>query len=439
MKTKLTVLILCVFTFAHFANAQQYVGLDIRMPKVEKVITITADGVNLRKAPSATAPKLMRWCEGESDACGYVWSDQKQYKGALPAGADKGQYYLVVSETPEWYGVIAIEGISAYVSKKFARQVEIQPITPEMLTDVDSYGFECYQKPGITKGIYRGYAMLDINGYESNGIMFGRIVNGILVFNHHTNGVISYWEGEKRISAEIKKDPNYGEERVDIYYGPRTGIKHKSPDEEHISGYEGANVLDMDKLTTTEFAGLLENSGYKKGMTSNSGELYVCIDGEVVYLCSYDLTNPVFKTMTVPANLPKVAEIPNPNDPKPVAPYKIYKEKPQCTYAWRGLSIQEAYINQDCTILKMQFDNRLYHEEWININSNAFLKIPGTNTVAKLTKIKDISVSPAHTRIGSNEVKTFYLIFEPLPRTTTVFDFYETTSSRWKITGIRMK
>jgi len=37
-KTKLITLILCVFFFAHIANAQQYVGLNIRMQKIGKII-----------------------------------------------------------------------------------------------------------------------------------------------------------------------------------------------------------------------------------------------------------------------------------------------------------------------------------------------------------------------------------------------------------------
>ena len=38
--------VLLVFASALYVNAQQYVGLDIRMPKVEKIIVLTADGVN---------------------------------------------------------------------------------------------------------------------------------------------------------------------------------------------------------------------------------------------------------------------------------------------------------------------------------------------------------------------------------------------------------
>lgn len=424
-----------VFGTAGTAKAQN-VGLDIRMPKVEKVITITADGVNLRKSPSATAPKLMRWCEDDTDICSYVWSDQKQAKGAFAAGADKGQYYLVTDETDEWYGIV-VEGTPAYVTKKFARQVETRPITPEMLTKVDNYGYESYQKPGITKGIYRGYAMVDRSGFETDGYMFGRIVDGVLVCNHHVHGYSNFGKDEKRISAE-KDEEGY---RLTITYGPKTGIKYKNPDEEYAPGYEGMDILDMEKLTTAEFADLLTKSGYKKGMTSDYGEIYVGINGEVVHLASYDLTNPVFKdkTVTIPANLPTTPEIANPNDPKPVEPYRISKVNPKCNYAWRGLSVKEVLITHERTTLKMEFDNRLYHEEWININEKAALSIPGTNIKAKLTHIKDIKVSPGRTLLGPNEVKTFYLIFEPLPKNTRTFDFHETPTSRWKITGIGMQ
>lgn len=430
--------VVCALGTAVTAKAQN-VGLDIRMPKVEKVIEITADGVNLRKAPSATAPRLMWWCEPGTDICDYVWSDQKQYKGATPSGTYKGGCYLVVDETDEWYGIMTENGIPAYVSKKFAQQIETQPITPEMLTKVEGYG-DKYQKPGITKGIYRGYAMIDINGFESDGILFGRIVNGVLVFNHHTGGSISFWEDEKRISAEKEKD-RWGYERLNITYGPKISIKYKNPNDEYAPGYDGQDILDMEKLTTAEFADLLKQSGYKKGMTGNWGQIYVGIGGNVVHLVDYDITDPLFKdkAVTIPANLPTTPEIANPNDPKPVQPYRISKVNPKCNYAWRGLSVKEVLITHEGTLLKMEFDNRLYHEEWININRQATVSIPGTSIKAKLTHKKDIEVSPGKTLIGPNEVKTFYLQFEPLPKDTRVFDFHETPTSRWKITGISVQ
>lgn len=419
MKTKLTVLILCVFAFAHFANAQQYVGLDIRMPKIGKIIVLDADGVNLRKSPSITAPKLM----GEEDDMGeyndVFWSNQR--KGGESITFMKDNPLMVLYETEDWYGVPYMNRYQhhiVYVSKKFAKEIQPQPVTPEFLQSQNEFV--------VTKGRYHGYFAVNVTDEGDLQYCFGRIVNGMAVCNHTVACGIEVGDNALK---RIKFEGFDGTSFPSIKFGSDV-----------CRAFDAVTIPDFTKLTDNEMNTIIKKTKTLPFVDNESGYILVNYKNELRWM-SYNLSYPMFKnmTMTVPANLPKVAEIPNPNDPKPVVPYKIHKVNPQCTYAWRGLSVQEAYIDQDCTILKMQFDNRLYHEEWININSGAFLKIPGTNTVAKLTKIKDISVSPAHTRIGSNEVKTFYLIFEPLPRTTTVFDFYETTSSRWKITGIRMK
>lgn len=120
-------------------------------------------------------------------------------------------------------------------------------------------------------------------------------------------------------------------------------------------------------------------------------------------------------------------------------PYSVTKFSPSCRYAWPGLSIQRVIITEKYTQLEMQFNNKLYHEGWININGNAYLTVPGTSIKARLKNTSGISTSPGHTNINYSEVKTFYLTFEPLPENTTVFDFYETPSSRWKIQGVSVK
>lgn len=120
-------------------------------------------------------------------------------------------------------------------------------------------------------------------------------------------------------------------------------------------------------------------------------------------------------------------------------PYSVTKISPSCRYAWPGLSIQRVIITEKYTQLEMQFNNKLYHEGWININGNAYLTVPGTSIKARLKNASGISTSPGHTNINYSEVKTFYLTFESLPENTTVFDFYETPSSRWKIQGVRVK
>lgn len=411
-------LVLFALGFVSFASAQHYEGLDIRMPKIGKIIVLDADGVNLRKSPSITAPKLMGEETDLDDYEEVFWSNQR--KGGKSITFMKDTPLIVLCETEEWYGVPHMDRFSnhiVYVSKKFAKEIQPQPVTPEFLQSQNEFV--------VTKGRYRGYLAVGVPDGDVR-YSFGRIVNGMAVCNHTVTCSISVGDDAlKRIEFEGFDGTSF----PSINFGSDV-----------CRDFEAGILPDFTKLTDNEINTIIKKTKTLPFVGNDYGYILVNYKNELKWM-EYDLSDPMFKNLavTVPANLPEVAEIPNPNDPKPVTPYKIHKANPVCSYAWRGLSVQEAYIDQDCTILKMQFDNRLYHEEWININKAAFLKIPGTNTVAKLTKIKDISVSPAKTRIGSNEVKAFYLIFEPLPRTTTVFDFYETTSSRWKITGIRMK
>lgn len=120
-------------------------------------------------------------------------------------------------------------------------------------------------------------------------------------------------------------------------------------------------------------------------------------------------------------------------------PYSIVKYSPSFSYAWPGLSILKVTITENYTQLEMQFNNALYHEGWININGGAYLMVPGTSIQARLKSVSGISKSPGHTNINYSEVRKFTLTFESLPKNTTVFDFYETPTSRWKIQGVRVK
>ena len=65
MRTYLrTILTAIAFLACYYAMAQNP-KLEIRRPRIINAIEVISDGVNLRKSPSSTAPKLLWGCEGE--------------------------------------------------------------------------------------------------------------------------------------------------------------------------------------------------------------------------------------------------------------------------------------------------------------------------------------------------------------------------------------
>ncbi len=231
-----------------FSAFAQEIGYKITMPKVSKIITVTGNNINFRKAPRANAPTMIFVCVNETDNCGATWNDVRIPRGqtASPLRASQGQTFLVVEETPEWYGVIS-NGYKAYLSKKFTKEVKTSPITPELLTQKGYYCHENEQYPGITKGKYRGFAILDQNGWDTEGFLVGHIVDGLLVFSHEYSAYINYDENASRLKFEQNE---YG--TWNITFG-------KDVAGNEASEWNGT-LLDYNKLTEQEFEQLLKIS-----------------------------------------------------------------------------------------------------------------------------------------------------------------------------------
>ncbi len=219
----------------------QEIGHKITMPKISKVITVTGNNINFRKTPSATAPTMLFVCVNETDNCWASWNDVRIPRGqsSVPLRATKDQTFLVVEETPEWYGVI-YQGYKAYLSKKFTKEVKTQPITPESLTQKGYYCYDNEQYPGIDHGKYSGYAIIDQNGFDSDGYMIGHVVDGFLVLSHHFFATISFDENASRLQF---KQNEYGS--WDVTFGKELAGKE-------VSEWNGT-ILDYNKLTEQEF------------------------------------------------------------------------------------------------------------------------------------------------------------------------------------------
>lgn len=300
MKTSIrTILTVIAFLACYHAMAQNP-KLEIRRPRIINAIEVISGGVNLRKAPSSTAPKLLWWCEGESDMCDYVWSAPGKYRSARPATPEKGEVFAVLSETPEWYEVIThYNGMVAYISKQFTKEKELEEIFPETLSKPGSYDCERAQIPGIQQGEYKGYALIQKTAFEDSYISFGRIINGFLVCNWTLYTYVQETEKPGRFDINLEYDNLSQTNQLHILAGNDVCQLYKDPDQEYAGDYAGDPILDMTKATTSEFATMLKKAGVKPGKTCDRGVIFTKIDGDVKVLAEYDLSDPVFKDRIV--------------------------------------------------------------------------------------------------------------------------------------------
>lgn len=268
------------------ATPTKVAGLDIKMPQVVKVVKVTSTTLNIRKSASATAPFLKRWCEYETDNCQYVWSNEKTSRGEVnPCPAEQGNIYAVIEELPEWYKILVCdeECRVGYISKKYTAEVALTPLTPALLCKPFYYFGDEPQIVGRTSGAYKGYALIDENGWETEGFSIGRIVGNLLVRNAHHSGGVSPGEGSGRLT--IQKEENY----LSIQVG--TSLQKKDE--------EGNTMVNVNGFTDEEFARIMDAMGAKPGVTSNEGVIWGMVDGDIICLGCFDLNNPELSSHAV--------------------------------------------------------------------------------------------------------------------------------------------
>lgn len=268
------------------ATPTKVAGLDIKMPQVVKVVKVTSATLNIRKSASATAPFLKRWCEYETDNCLYVWNNEKTRRGDVnPCPAEQGNIYAVIEELPEWYKVLVCNEtcLVGYISKKYTTEVTLTPLTPALLCKPFIYFGDQSQIVGRTSGAYKGYALIDENGWETEGVSIGRIVGNLLVRNVHHSGVVSPGEGNERLT--IKNEENY----LSIQAG--TSLQKQDN--------EGSTMVNVNGFTDAEFAKIMDVMGAKPGVTSNEGMIWGMVEGNIICLGCFDLNDPALSSHAV--------------------------------------------------------------------------------------------------------------------------------------------
>ena len=272
-------------------QAQAAPGLDIRVPRFAGQVKVTAQSLKVRKQPSTTAPYLIRVCEPESDVCDLYWSNERVSGDKSTVTVDQDEVYLVLEDNGEWCKIILREsGMVGYISKKFTAPAFLTAVTPEMLAQPQSFLGDMPQVAGVTQGQYRGYALVDLAGWETSGLALGRIVDGLLVLNYIQEGLMVNTETPNELALK----------QEDGYLALNYGNNFASHDPEMDSSY-----LNMTKLSEAQFAKLISGMGAQPGKPTDQGYIFTVTEGGDVYcIARYDLSDPALAgyAVTVPSS-----------------------------------------------------------------------------------------------------------------------------------------
>lgn len=189
MNSKTTImknfLFLSILAMSLTCVAQVPADFNVAPPKYNKMVTCTADGgVNIRKAPSTTAPRAL-YNENKIEyfdvpiACYTYWSSGKT-GGSICADKFSGTQPFV-SESNGWYEIANIGPIdkngnftNGWVSAKFCTVKDITPITPALISEKELW----------LRSVGDGNLMIYYYADEMNGeytFYVGRLVDGQLI------------------------------------------------------------------------------------------------------------------------------------------------------------------------------------------------------------------------------------------------------------------
>ena len=212
--------------------------MTLKVPRWEKFVQITKDGVNLRKAPNASSPKLMS--RGADWAQELSWTPKQEFEAHhIPAG----KVLPVIKETSEWYCLYygdysygELRGAyEVYVMKKFCT-----PVSPIYFDSGDYQTCEVDMVSG-SKGYMMGVYYL---GSPSRapwcriGHQIGKYV------------VMADYDGYNR-GMEFAKEFCTGESFMDIEYHPER-VK-ESDIERFVKSEQTPKVFDIwIKFTNSE-------------------------------------------------------------------------------------------------------------------------------------------------------------------------------------------
>ena len=124
-------------------------AVTLKLPKWSKFVRVNAEGVNLRKSPSTSSPRLMKVNVHSSyDYYHGVYNPMVSWnqneKDGSPFRYEKETICPVVDETSDWYRIYVKPGIEAYIMKKFCTVESAQTVDSEYIAEITIKGDRKY-------------------------------------------------------------------------------------------------------------------------------------------------------------------------------------------------------------------------------------------------------------------------------------------------------
>lgn len=160
------------------------VPFGVGFPSPQNFVKVTASGVNLRKAPNTSSPRLV-YRNNISDDCldcdpSLAWSSGQLKRGEKPVNA---KMLYICGESGDWWQVKFYEDVygdggyteTAYVMKKFCKKLTPRPLSLPAPKDKNI--------AMVKTGKYKGMCLEWLYGYEDSQILrFGRYIDGVFAF-----------------------------------------------------------------------------------------------------------------------------------------------------------------------------------------------------------------------------------------------------------------
>lgn len=405
MKQILLFSIFLVSTVCGLAQTTEITGY--KLSDLTDIIKIEGNNVNLRKAPSAKAPRLVRLVGGEYDYvfdCGWsdevkgttepVYGDSFYPSVQLDRNHDFGKYDDIPDGTEFWIK-LAYNAAGVYypvwVKRNFCN------IMPASNIYADRYYANNYQKYQLSirkDGIYEGLCLYQAkieNENDPEGLFLGMLVDGQVVLPlRFKNKLISVFNQDEDVQ---------GIEVCDGY------IRY-NPSYEGNAEYEGGGfmTLDMDRLSDDDISNILSQCEY-----ATEQEQMILL-GNTFDGGFFRVTVPTDGTSFFGLPVEKVSVKYDKATPRVI-------NNPSHSYINPGTRLERVLVQPNGTTLEMSFVNTSGLRQW-NVNCDAYITCDATpGKKFRLLHTRGVNISPKPTNVSGNrnERISFSMTFEPIP------------------------